>query len=172
MDAGLQGYYYPEPYAFTNYNLSAPEYGTIWGIVHAPNKTEIEVKHILAPLEASLNSSTLPGGVQVRHTCGSIPTFYDYSLFSAYGKVGYDARLGSRLLDRQALTGDLDRAASLLRKALPAKRGFITTGQMTTPVLADDNQIPAGGNAVLPAWRKAYVHLGKPLIPTSRRLWD
>lgn len=158
MDAGIMGYYYPEALRFLNPNLDISEYSTIWGSFLAPNMTHSEVRAIMDPIEAALNSSTFPDKIKVSREYLDYGAFFDFTKTVSYGTVGANGRITSRLLDRKALQGDPARAKKLLRAALPPNNSVV--GQMTTPRVK--SQIPGGSNAVLPAWRDAYVHLGMP----------
>ena len=101
--------------------------------------------------------SRLPDKIKVTRNYLNYGNFFEFTKTTSYGTVGANGRITSRLLDREALTTDPKRAKELLRTALPTNNSVV--GQMTAPQVK--TQIPGGGNAVLSAWRKAYVHLGK-----------
>lgn len=72
--------------------------------------------------------------------------------------AGYDQVIGSWLLSRQALTDNPDALGE-------AFKGF-TDGDVSTAYLVSgkgvaDARPAGGGDSVLPAWRKAYVHASK-----------
>jgi hypothetical protein len=100
----------------------------------------------------------------------------DFDDFNAYwsktsppADAGYSGRLGSRLLDEEALTGDFDDLKAALRKTTPAPwnlLGHLVAGPGTH---SPPNGIPGGSNAVGPGWRKAYAHIGERLIRTSSK---
>ena len=90
----------------------------------------------------------------------SFPTYVDYynTLSGVKSPVGSTAALGSRLLDRQALTGDpvslkrtLSTIAGAPEQATSNNIVFVGGGQ----VFLDSNDPYSGVN---PAWRKTYVH--------------
>ncbi|RDA89010.1 hypothetical protein CP532_0668 [Ophiocordyceps camponoti-leonardi (nom. inval.)] len=103
----------------------------------------------------------------------------DYPSFLAWYDVNFDGTTGgrsrylvSRLLDKEALTGD----PTALREALRAgnePNGIQALYTVTGKGVHEAK--PRGGNAVHPAWRRAYVHTGvstaefPPLNKTAER---
>ena len=75
--------------------------------------------------------------------------------------AGYSGRLGSRLLDKRALTLNVDDLKAALKKSTPlpwSLLGHLTAGPGTH---SPPDGIPGGSNAVGPGWRMAYTHVGK-----------
>lgn len=73
--------------------------------------------------------------------------------------VGGNTIFASRLLDKKALTGDLDALAEAI-KTVTDKVTRLTTFLVSGKGVHE--AVPRGGsNSVLPAWRKAYVHASK-----------
>jgi len=68
--------------------------------------------------------------------------------------TGVNQYLGGRLLDRQALSDDLPRLGRALSDFATI---LVGTAFLVAPSEARE-PVPGSGNAVLPAWRKAYVH--------------
>ncbi|KPM37671.1 hypothetical protein AK830_g8885 [Neonectria ditissima] len=72
------------------------------------------------------------------------------------GKAGTSVYLISRLLDKDTLTNDLDALSDALKSIL------LNDGWLATYMVAGKGVHEAkprgGGNAVHPAWRKAYIH--------------
>ncbi|KAH8879740.1 FAD-binding domain-containing protein [Thozetella sp. PMI_491] len=92
----------------------------------------------------------------------STMNFSHYPDWNSWFKQNYDSSptgqenvMGSRLLDEKALTGNDTALAAALRD-------FSAYGQATVYIVSGKgvhNAKPrGGGNAVLPAWRKTYVH--------------
>ena len=89
-------------------------------------------------------------------------TFYDWWL-PANGPdyAGIDLMVGSRLLDEEALTRDLDALKAAIKVFIPpgnaGMANLVAGGKVSTVV-------PRGGSdAVNPAWRKAIIHFSKSL---------
>lgn len=119
-----------------------------------------EVKRIFRPINETLNQRW-PGAVSLIVKTKEHPSFLDwYEGHLNSSDAGYGQYLASRLLDRAALTGD----SAALRGALKAgdkphgQRGFLAVAGKGV-----QEATPRGGNAVNPAWRKAYVHAGRCL---------
>lgn len=72
--------------------------------------------------------------------------------------TGNDTFVGSRLLDETALTGNLTASAAAFRQL---SSGGVATAYLVSGKGVRDARPRDGGNAVLPAWRRAYVHSSK-----------
>jgi hypothetical protein len=105
--------------------------------------------------------STWPGMFEVTYIPESFPSFLGW--FSKYfdsSEAGKNSYLGSRLLDRDALTGDLAKSA----KAWEGFANGTSAGSYLVSGKGVHDAKPRGcWNAVLPAWRRAYVHAGMSL---------
>lgn len=121
-------------------------------------KSAVEAKKTFASLAAKLQ--TYNTHISINTTYTAFPTFVAYynALSGIASPVGQSAALGSRLLDRNALTGD----QATLNKTLHIIGGtpdqfasnniiFCSGGQVTK-----DAEDPYSG--LNPAWRKTYVH--------------
>jgi hypothetical protein len=74
--------------------------------------------------------------------------------------AGGDGILGSRLLDRKALTGN----RTALREALIIAPGKgVLSSHLVSGKGVFNAKIPGGSNAVNPAWRSSYIHAGSYL---------
>jgi hypothetical protein len=71
---------------------------------------------------------------------------------------GHDQIIGSRLLDKKALTTNLTALKEAYRSATPP--GTITSPYLVSGRGVHNAKIRGGSNAVNPAWRKAYIHNG------------
>lgn len=121
-------------------------------------KSAVEAEKIFAPFAAKIQKFSTQ--IFVNTTYSAYPSFVAYynALSGIVGPVGQSAALGSRFLDRKALTGD--RAA--LNQTLHVIGGtpdqfasnniIFTSGGQVTKDAAD----PYSG--LNPAWRTAYVH--------------
>jgi len=163
IDSGLMGYYNATPDDQTQPNKAIS--GTISGLWLAPNMSVLEMEAILLPMETTIRLS--PWGSLILATSVGLEGLDFATTWKASSPqtVGYGGRLGSRLLDKAALTNDTAALQAALRQSTPVPwtySGQATAGPGThNPV----GGIPGGSNAVLPAWRKAYSH---SVIPT---LW-
>ncbi|GKT42657.1 FAD-linked oxidoreductase patO [Colletotrichum spaethianum] len=85
------------------------------------------------------------------------PTWQDYyDKNHDQNKGGMNKLLVSRLLDEEALTGDLDALAGAVKTMTDNVGGmyaFLVSGKGV-----HDAKPRGGGNAVHPSWRKAYIH--------------
>jgi hypothetical protein len=165
-DAGAMGYYYMTP----NNSLGQPDparQGMLAGGWFLPNKTVQQTKQIVAPLETTLRNNTLgwDDAVLMLNATFTLPDFTRaWLLIGTPQAVGADVRLGSRLLDRQALKSDPARVKRLFKQANTNPQftfiGHLIAGQGVKDV---KNGIPGGDNAVLPAWRRdVYTHIVLP----------
>ncbi|KAL2132918.1 hypothetical protein VTI74DRAFT_3167 [Chaetomium olivicolor] len=154
-DAGVSGYSFlfpavPNPFDGGNTNVS----GMIMAAALQDSTAEA-MKKLWDPVLAHVNK-TWPGLFQVVYQPKAYATFLEwYKVNYDTSEAGKNMYLGSRLLDAKALTGDLNKSA----EAWKAFAG----GQVATAYLVSGKGVhearPRGcGNAVLPAWRKAYVH--------------
>lgn len=113
------------------------------------------MRRLWEPVLAHINA-TWPGRFQVASQSKSFASFLEwYKVHYDQDPAGTDIYIGSRLLDKAALTGDPDRTSALLERAANGSsiQAHLISGQGVF------NARPrGGGNAVLPAWRKSYVH--------------
>lgn len=120
------------------------------------NSSPEALRKLWDPIFAHVNA-TWPGRFMLVYLPASFPSFlgwfaenYDTT------EAGIDTITGSRLLDRRALTANLT--------ALSAAFERFADGEMSTAYLISGKGVRdarprgCGGNAVLPAWRRAYVH--------------
>lgn len=93
-------------------------------------------------------------------TAQTYPDFWAwYSVNNGPNDAGHDQVLGSRLLDRKALTGNLTALKETFKAITPASS--ITSVYLVGGKNVMNAQPRGGSNAVNPAWRKAYVHSRK-----------
>lgn len=173
-DAGAMGYYWTIPNAtllFADATSAPPgvdttsippsQAGLLAGIFLF--RASLNITAITQPLETSLAALSLPSPI---HVSSSTTPPADFNLFwptMTPERVGStNVRLGSWLLGRTALSKPIpDIAASLAGAGagtpLP-QLGHLVAGPGVHTAL-DAPGIPGGGNAVLPAWRKAFAHV-------------
>lgn len=158
-DAGLSGY------AFFFQSIPNPSDGgasqiggiTMTAIVQDVNTTVAE--QLMAPIFAHIDK-TWPGLFYPVLKTTPYPTFLDwYNVNYDNSAAGTNSLTGSRLLDEPSLTGNLTLTAEVFKTFTNVEH----PGGMGTAYLVSGkgvhNAVPRGGsNAVLPAWRKAYVH--------------
>jgi hypothetical protein len=115
----------------------------------------------LNPIFEHINT-TWPGQFNYGSSAKTYPQFNDFFLYiNGPLWAGVNLRLGSRLLDAEALTGPG------LKKGL---QGAMPSGGLQVYLVSGKgvaNAVPRGGsNAVNPAWRKSLIHTGSSL-PSS-----
>ena len=154
-DAGAMGYY-----------GIVPSTGLLDGQWLFPGKTQQQVLQIMSPYLNELNGV---GWATDRITnTSSAVVFADFStLWTTNGaySAGEYGRLGSWLLDAPALNQtSLSTFAAQLKKSTPS--GVLLGHLLAGRGVRDAQARAAGGDdAVLPAWRKTYVHLSKLSLP-------
>ncbi|KAL8886525.1 MAG: hypothetical protein Q9192_006468 [Flavoplaca navasiana] len=120
-------------------------------------KTAPEAESIFAPIASNLASS-FKGTLFVNTTYSSFPTYAAYytALSGIASPIGTSAALGSRLLDRKALTSP--QLGETLQKVVGAPEEYtsVNTVFVGGGQVARDGADPYSG--VNPAWRTAYVH--------------
>lgn len=159
-DQGAMGYYYLEQDAGL-VNRSAS--GAVYGTFIFPNKSKSEIDAITKPLEASLRAASW--AVDPIYVGSKMTKFENFLGFwaatNAPESVGTSTRYVSWLLDRPSLEQNSTKLESVLRESTPLP--WIWVGNLVAGA-GVANARPAGGSdAVLPAWRKAYAHLGKSM---------
>lgn len=171
MDAGLTGYTFlfpdiPNPLPFGPQNTTV---GGIFGTVHLLDTQDPQdVLDLLNPLVKHINV-TWPGKFQTFFDPTPYASFWDW-FQASYDKsaAGSNTLVGSRLLTKETLQGT---DQSVLSAALAQ----YATGGIATAYLVGGkgvrNVVPRGGSdAVLPAWRKAYIH-SSPFSPFFPQQW-
>ena len=160
-DKGLTGYAYFFPAVPNPFDGGNTTVGGILLSVAILDSTTEAMTDLFAPVLAYINS-TWPSFI-----AGLAPTVYPtfYSFFQENhdtNPAGINQFIGSRLLDAKALTSNLTRNADVYRQVALSGAGVV---HLVSGKGVRDAKPRGGGNAVLPAWRKAYVHLSK-LIPS------
>ncbi|EPE10440.1 fad binding domain-containing protein [Ophiostoma piceae UAMH 11346] len=155
-DAGISGY----PIIFNKVkNFIDGSDTVIKGIIGKIIITKTNDASILAgKMESIMNhvNATWPGSMFGHYNTTYYPNFQAWYAENYDGSpTGYDNIMASRLLDRAALTDDMLSLKTALAK-------FSAIGQATVYIVSGkavhEAQPRGGGNAVLPAWRRAYVH--------------
>ncbi len=155
-DSGFSGYgswsiYSPTPIV-ANYST---------GFIHTIanfGKTAAEAKTLFASTAAQL--SKYNDSLFMTTTYFDFPTYVAYynALSGVVTPVGQSAALGSRLLDRQALTGNV----TALKSMLSTIAGTPEQATSNNIILVGGGQVSADGSdphsGVNPAWRNTYVH--------------
>ncbi|KAL2149832.1 hypothetical protein VTH82DRAFT_7508 [Thermothelomyces myriococcoides] len=155
-DQGLSGYSFiareiPNPFD----NSSTPIGGFLFSGA-MENSSPEEMGKLWEPIIAHVNA-TWPGRFEISYHTTSFPTFLAWFAENYDSEdAGYDVVSGSRLLDREALTANLTALSAAYERFVgpSASTAFLVSGKGV------HNARPRGrdGNAVLPAWRSAYVH--------------
>lgn len=104
------------------------------------------------------------------------PTFEKYDSFLEWYEVYFDQSaagtnmwMGSRLLDKEALTGDVDKLAADLDRIAANRTDTMSLMVHLVAGKGVQEAEPRGGeNAVLPAWRRSYAHSRRFYPPPFR----
>lgn len=149
-------------------NTSTPKQsirGQLVGQFLAPGLSAEDVEKIVKPMEEHIVSAEWGDPVYVGGTANEHSSFSKWWAKNVPQAGGYSGRLGSRLLDSNALTSDFDALKSSLKASTPSPwlfLGHFTAGSGTH---SPPDGIPGGSNAVGPGWRSAYTHIGKSCSP-------
>lgn len=175
VKSGIMGYFWVIPSEPTEQNTTTMQ-GRLYGEWLAPKLTLREVQSHLAPIEEYFKSGHLQDKVTIS---GYGKERKDYTKeFAAVNDpdtAGIPVRLGSRLLDEQALSRPLSEIKNALRKASGDAwpiLGHVIAGPGTWE---PKGGIAGGSNAVLHAWRKTVMQIGsyqhvKACLPTLTSL--
>lgn len=165
-DAGLSGY----SYLFNTIPNPLGGGGTVSGMIASVVLQDTQDPQAMTDLWApvlSHVSQTWPEMI-VDTNITTFPTFLAwYRQHYDTSPAGNDTFVGSRLLDRVALTENLTASADAFRQL---SSGGVATAYLVSGKGVHDAQPRGGGDAVLPAWRRAYVHSSKPTSSVSTRL--
>lgn len=158
-EAGLMGYHYPMPNDPSEGNASIS--GRLRGYWFGPELAISEVEALLAPVNEHIRTAQWGAPIFASNTTTSLD---QYSAFMAEGFPQYTAgkpvRLGSRLLDGEALLKPHDEIKLALKKASRLSIGLQLFNVAGKGARDPVGGIPGGSNALLPAWRSAYAHVG------------
>lgn len=158
-EAGLMGYHYPIPSDPTEKNSSLA--GKLQGEWIGPELSKSEVEALLEPMNKHIRSGKLGASVMISNssTSGSHFSQLLVSEFSAQS-ARKPARLGSRLLDAKALSKPLNELENAFKTAHGKSQGLQIFNIAGNGAREPVGGIPGGSNAVLPAWRRTYAHVG------------
>ena len=162
VKSGLMGYFWVTP--FDSLETNATIQGKVYGEWLAPNMSMDQVRQHLAPLEEYIKSADLGDAVFVSGN-GEESSDYTkgYAAINDPDTAGIPVRIGSRLLDEKALSKPVSELKVALRRASGGSArwpilGHVIAGPGTT---LPRGGIAGGSDAVLPAWRKACMQMGK-----------
>lgn len=166
VDAGLMGYYFVNA---NDQHETKDHAGKVQGILIGPQLSASEVQAIMLPMQVQLsNASQWNDPVYLDVACQEHRDFTE--MWNRIGKpyqVGASARIGSRLLDRGALFGNMTKLEDALRKSSPQPwevLGHLVGGPGTK---RPPNGIAGGENAVVPAWRETVTHVSESIPSPS-----
>jgi hypothetical protein len=120
---------------------------------------------LVAAVTELINEATAPyrGQFVTSITNASYENFWDwYEPNNGPTTAGTDEIIGSRLIDRDALTQNLTALKEAYKTATPPS--FVTSAYLVGGKGVINAQPRGGSNSVNPAWRKAYVHSGMYLL--------
>lgn len=152
-DAGYSGY--------GSWELASPFPPFTAGYRHAIavlGKTPVEAKQLFQPIKDKL--TPFQSRLNISIVYSAYPTFVAYynALSGIESPVGQTAALGSRLLDRQALTANPTALKNTLATIVGPPEQFTSINVVFTTggqIFRDADDPYSGLN---PAWRRAYVH--------------
>lgn len=161
LDAqGISGYTEIAPsFKSAALNITTPLDGFL-GIFILPalspaNTSESLIAAITTAIDTAL--APFPGQFFVEITPSTYADFWAYyQVTNGPLDGGHDQILGSRLVDGQALTGNRTALKEAYRTATPP--GEVTSAYLVGGHGVMNAKPRGGGNAVNPAWRKAFVH--------------
>ena len=158
-DAGLSGYVfmvagYPNPFDGGNTTV-----GGVYGLLAVQDTQDPSALLSLVGPPLAHIAATWPGYLMVPNVT-AYPSFWAwFKDYADNNPAGTDVFVGSRLLDERALTADLDASAAAYGQLLAG--GGAGTAHLVSGKGVRDAQPRGGGDAVLPAWRRSYVHLSR-----------
>lgn len=161
-DAGVMGYYQLNPRNLEEPNASIA--GQFGATLLTPRQSRQQTKKLLNPVMKAINESGMGDRIYPFINSTEASNFMS-AYFTTWGSkpetAGTSSRLGSWMLDAKALHSDVEQLKSALRTSTPA--GELLIGHMVAGpgTHSPPNGIPGGSNAIGPAWRKAYAHVGK-----------
>lgn len=170
MDAGLTGYTFifpnvSNPLPFGPQNTTA---GGIFGTVHLLDTQDPQdVLDLFDPLVAYINE-TWPGKFQTYFIPTPYASYWDWFQTNYdQSAAGSNTLVGSRLLTKETLEGT-DQSVLSAALAQYASGGTATAYLVGGKGVRD--VVPRGGSdAVLPAWRRAYIHSSKCFSCANRK---
>jgi hypothetical protein len=157
-DAGVSGYPQIFKNVYSYLSPTIPVTGLMGLVLMLDTTNSTDITSLFDPIFNYINT-TWSGEFAFTATPTWYPSHYAwYEVNYDPSSAGYENVMSSRLLDREALTGNLTKAKEAYE--LFADGGgsnmFMVSGKGV------HDAVPRGGsNAVLPAWRSTYVHASK-----------
>lgn len=170
VKSGLMGYFWVTPFESSEPNATIQ--GKLYGEWLAPNMTVDQVRQHLAPMEEYFKSADLADAVAISGNGEELPDYTKgFAANNDPDTAGIPVRLGSRLLDEQALSKPISELKVALRKASGGSARWPILGHVIAGpgTWSPRGGIAGGSNAVLPAWRKACMQIGKSSSGHSTR---
>jgi len=166
-DAGGAGYHYAVPGASLG-DPSLTDSYVLAGLWMFANKTEEHVNKTMSPLYAEIaNAAWAVDPVYPQANNTFVPDVMTYWANNPSEEGGSSGRLGSWLVDRQGLS-NFTELKQQLKKAAPTPPWILISHVVAGSGVRDAaRNVPGGSNAVLPAWRRAYTHIGECPLPRS-----
>lgn len=161
VESGFMGYFYVTPLQAASQDSSVQ--GRLYGEWIAPELTLDQVQTLLAPIEDHMKASGWEDPVSIIGQGKEHDDFMKkYAKDSSPEAAGLPIRLGSRLLDKKALSKPLPVLEKVLRGASDDLVNWPILGHVIAGLgtKSPKGGIAGGSNAVLPAWRKACMQIG------------
>lgn len=163
-DQGISAYSYLGPsLVYPQWNVTSPLdvfVGSFFLPEFHPSNTSTSLEVII---NRAIGDATSAYAGQYGGTTAVMKSYPDFYAYYAENNGpldgGHDELLGSRLIGREALTGNLTALRETLSIATPS--GGISEVFLVAGKGVRDAKPRGGENSVNPAWRKAYVHTSK-----------
>ena len=158
MDKGITGYHYlasASPNPVPGPGEPDEVAGVMGGFMMQDVEDGVALEKLLKPLNETIHKRW-PGTVRVLQQTALYGSFLDwFNVNFDQGVAGLNLHRASRLVDREALTHDVQALAKAYKSA--AQAGGAVTAYMVAGKAVRDAKPRGGGNAVNPAWRRAYI---------------
>jgi hypothetical protein len=156
-DEGVMGYYYVQPTAIQTNNASVSTFS--WEMLML-NTSADAMDALMEPINTHLSSARYGPDITFGSVAREYQSYYSWWSQEIHPRtVGIGLAIGSRLLDKESLTSNEMRLKQALQAAIP--KGSMMLGHLLAGKGVKDARPAGGGNAVNPAWRKAYSHTGQ-----------
>ena len=137
-----------------------PLSGVLASLVLQDTEDEKDIVDLIGSVVEELQARFPDSGIATFQQVFKYPSFLDwFKVNKDSGEAGTDICGGGRLLSEKHLTADVDALVEMIGTNMDAVgrfSAFIVSGKGV-----HEAQPRGGGNAVVPAWRKAIVHCGK-----------
>lgn len=143
--------------------------GMVAGSCLAPSQSAEALAAAMAPMETYLRNAKWGDKIYAAGIPLDYPDFAEYWATQPPQDAGFSGRLGSRILDEKALTGDIEKLKSALKATTPVPWNTLGHAVAGPGTWKPPSGILGGSNAVGPAWRSAVTHIGESFYKLQLR---